>query len=187
MGNIKTIPGLDFFGGWEILSSFLKSRPGQKYKMNGELYLEDEPVFELNNLVSIKSSLILDETPIKTLGDLQRVGGDLSLYGCRNLRTLNKLEYVGFYLNAGALEDLKDLGELQYVGGDLNIGGTNIETLNKLHTVGKDLFAKRSKLSSLGDLEFIGGHFNIENTPLSRMYSESEIRRQVKVIGKIVM
>ena len=73
------------------------------------------------------------------------------------------------------------MGELEYVGTFLTLGDVPIESLGNLKYVGGDLFLYNSHVSSFGDLEYIGGYLNIEKTPLSRKYTEDEIRSMIQV------
>jgi hypothetical protein len=58
------------------------------------------------------------------------------------------------------------LGNLEYVGGDLDMYGTKIEELGKLKQVGRTL-----------DLRW---------TPMSKKYTEEQIRQMVYVGGDIL-
>jgi hypothetical protein len=85
---------------------------------------------------------------------------------------------------------LKDLGNVQRVGDKLTISATNIKNLNNLQSVGGSLSAIASKLENLenlGNLEYVGGDFDIRKTPMSKKYSEEEIRDKIDVRGNIYM
>ena len=65
-------------------------------------------------------------------------------------------------------EYLKRKGNPKYsIMGDLELGGTSIE--------------------SLGNLSSVGGDLDLRNTPISKKYSEKEIRNMVKVDENIYL
>lgn len=117
-------------------------------------------------LFSIEGDLDLTYSEIESLGNLVSVGGSLYLDGCWMLYSLENLTSVGgdLYLEGSGVGSL---GNLTSVGGSLFLTGTNIESLGNLTSVGDDLF--------LGE------------TPISKKYSEEEIRQMVKVGGKIYL
>ena len=47
--------------------------------------------------------------------------------------------------------------------------------------MGENLDLRESKIKSLGDLEFVGGNLFLSNTPLSKKYTEKQIRKMVYV------
>jgi len=114
---------------------------------------------------TIDGNLYLKNTPIESLGNLHSVGGSLDL-SLTPIESLGNLTSVGHSLN---LEDtpIKSLGNLISVGGDLNLDGTQIESLGNLQSVG-------------GDLDSVG-------TPLSKKYTEEEIRQMVDVGDEIYL
>ncbi len=81
--------------------------------------------------------------------------------------------------------NVKSLGNLISVGGDLNLGAISIQSLGDLTSVGGDLFINYSKVESLGDLTSVGGDLIMYNTPLSKIYSEEQIRQMIKIGGKV--
>jgi hypothetical protein len=83
--------------------------------------------------------------------------------------------------------DIKNLGNLQSVDGYLDLYESNIESLGNLHSVGGDLNLYESNIESLGNLRSVGGYLYLRRTPLSRKYSEKEIREMVNVGGNIYM
>ena len=114
---------------------------------------------------SIGGSLNLKNSPIESLGNLQSVGGNLDLRGT----------------------PIKSLGNLQTVGGYLDLKGTPIKSLGNLQTVGGNLYLRNTPIESLGNLQSVGGglYLYLYDTPISRKYSEEEIRQMVNVGGKI--
>ena len=77
--EILTLPGIEYFGGWNKLQSFLKRKGNPLYSIDGNLYLGGTPIESLGNLTSVGGYLDLRRTPIKSLGNLTSVGGDLNL------------------------------------------------------------------------------------------------------------
>jgi hypothetical protein len=112
---------------------------------------------------SIGGNLLLSRSKIQTLGNLVRVEGNLNLY----------------------YSDVKSLGDLEYVGGWVDLTLSNTESLGNLEYVGNHLNISRTNIESLGNLEYVGGHLDIYKTPLSKKYTEEQIRRMVNVIGRI--
>jgi hypothetical protein len=116
-----------------------------------------------NPRYSIGGNLLLSRSKIQTLGNLVRVEGNLNLY----------------------YSDVKSLGDLEYVGGWVDLTLSNTESLGNLEYVGNHLNISRTNIESLGNLEYVGGHLDIYKTPLSKKYTEEQIRRMVNVIGRI--
>jgi hypothetical protein len=110
--------------------------------------------------------LYLGGTKITSLGNLQSVGGDLSLYACEKLTSLGDVKSVVGNLNLRLCYKLTSLGNLRSVGGSLHL----FDCIN---------------LSSLGDLQSVGGDLDLYETPISKKYSEEEIRQMVDVKGEI--
>jgi hypothetical protein len=144
--KILVIPSLKYFGNdWNALQLFLKSKGNPKWKILDGLNLYGKPIKSLGNLISVGGDLDLDNTSIKSLGNLQSVGGNL-------------------YLRYTPIESL---GNLISVGGNLNLYNTPIE--------------------SFGNLISVGGYLYLSNTPLSKKYTEEEIRQMVNVKGNFYM
>jgi len=91
------------------------------------------------------------------------IDGDLNLYESK-IKSLGNLRSVGGVVHLYK-STIESLGNLQYVGGYLNLYGTNVE--------------------SLGNLQYVGGNLDLRITPISRKYSEKEIRQMVNVRGTI--
>ena len=73
------------------------------------------------------------------------------------------------------------------IGGDLDLRKTPIESLGNLTSVGGDLDLGYSLIKSLGNLQSVGGNLYLNDTPISKKYSEEEIRQMVNVGGKIYL
>jgi hypothetical protein len=124
-----------------------------------QMFLESQG----NPRYSIGGNLLLSRSKIETLGNLVKVEGNLNLY----------------------YSDVKSLGDLEYVGGWVDLTLSNTESLGNLEYVGNHLNISRTNIESLGNLEYVGGHLDIYKTPLSKKYTEEQIRRMVNVIGRI--
>ena len=112
---------------------------------------------------SIGGNLDLRKTPIESLGNLQSVGGDLDLRD-------TSIEF---------------LENLTSVGGDLDLFKTPIKSLGNLTSVGGYLDLQVTYIESLGNLQSVGGDLYLYETPISKKYSEKEIRQMVSVGGGI--
>jgi hypothetical protein len=82
---------------------------------------------------------------------------------------------------------IKSLNNLVSVGDNLDLYKTPINSLNKLEKVGGYLDLYGSKIENLGNLEKVGGYLDLEYTPLSKMYSEEQIREMVDVGANIYL
>jgi len=164
--EILHIPSLKVFGGnWDLLQKFLELKGNPPYTISGNLDLYGLPVKSLGNLQSVGGYLDLRVTPIKSLGNLTSVGGWLELVNT----------------------PVKSLGNLTSVGGFLDLEGTQIESLGNLISVGGNLFFGGTQIESLGNLISVEGSLGLENTPLSKNYTEEQIRQMLDVGGDIFM
>ena len=112
--------------------------------------------------------------------------GNLSLYDDQDVTDLNNLVSVEGYLSL-VNTPLTTLGVLESVGGNLDLKYSKIESLGALESVGGKLDLMVSKIESLGNLKMVGGVLYLFNTPISKKYTENEIRQMVKVGGGILM
>jgi hypothetical protein len=71
------------------------------------------------------------------------------------------------------------------IGGDLNLNDLPIKSLGNLISVGGHLNLFRTSIQSLGNLTSVGGYLYLSDTPLSKKYTEKEIRQMVDVNGQI--
>ncbi len=90
----------------------------------------------------------------KSLGSIEEIGGDVSLYYTQDL---GKLKKIGGSIRNSLPMTLVSLGELEYIGAHLSLRYTNITSLGKLKYIGGNANFEHSKLDSLGCLEKIGG------------------------------
>ena len=84
-------------------------------------------------------------------------------------------------LNLSNNEDVTDLNNLMSVEGYLDLGGTPIISLGNLESIGGGLDLRFSKIESLGNLKTVGGYLDLTATPISKKYTEKEIRQMVNV------
>ena len=70
---------------------------------------------------------------------------------------------------------------------DLDLINSKIESLGNLTSVGGSLNLRYSKIQSLGNLTSVGGYLDLRDTPLSKKYSEEEIRSMVEVGGGVYL
>jgi hypothetical protein len=69
----------------------------------------------------------------------------------------------------------------------LYLGGTPIESLGNLTSVGGNLDLYWTQIESLGDLTSVGGYLDLMETQISKKYTEEEIRQMIDVKGEIYM
>ena len=69
----------------------------------------------------------------------------------------------------------------------LDLEGIPIESLGNLENVGGNLNLYRSPIKSLGNLKSVGGYLDLRYTPMSRKYSENEIRDMINVGGNVYL
>jgi hypothetical protein len=96
--EILQLPSINFFGGWGGLQHFLEKKGNPLYSIGGDLDLS--------------------YNDIESLGNLTSVGGNVSLFNCKNLTSLGNLTSVGGSLYLRDI-NIKSLGNLTSVGGDL--------------------------------------------------------------------
>jgi hypothetical protein len=82
------------------------------------------------------------------------------------------------YLEESSVEFL---GNLISVEGDLYLYNTPINSLGNLTSVGGDLDLLGTSIKSFGNLQTVGGYLDLRETPLSKMYTEKQIREMVNV------
>jgi hypothetical protein len=199
--KILRIPYSAVNNDWNFLQKYLKAIGNPRYIIVGNVKLCDrQDISDLGNLVGVEGELDLSISSIESLGELEYVGEDLWLSGCKNITTLGKLKKVDGNLSLrkssikslGELEfvignfnlvgsSIESLGELTFVGGFLNLSNCKkIKTLGKLKKVDGNLVLEYSTIVSLGSLEFVGDSLWIEG--IKQPPSELD---NVEIIGKI--
>jgi len=162
--KILVVPSLKYFGDdWNVLQSFLKSKGNPKWKLLDDLDLDNSSIKTLGNLQYVGGGLFLRNTPIESLGNLQSVEGYLDL----------------------SHSPIESLGNLESVGGGLFLRNTPIKSLGNLISVGSYLELRNTQIESLGNLMSVRGYLDLKNTPISKKYTEEEIRQMVNVKGHI--
>ena len=125
-------------------------------KVDDNLDLYGTPITSLGNLESVGGYMTLSKTPIKSLGNLQSVGGSLDLK-YTPITSLGNLETVGgsLYLK---YTPITSLGNLQSVRGSMTLSNTPIKSLGNLQSVGSNLYLSNTpKLTDLGKLKEVKG------------------------------
>ena len=166
--NLRFIPNVDLEtpeGRTEAWNELLRLLNGKPFIFDDNLNLYDTNITSLGNLQSVNGHLDLKGTMITSLGNLQSVYGILNLRYCYKLTSLGNLQSVGGWLDL-SLTNITSLGNLQSVNGDLNLYETDI--------------------TSLGNLQSVGGSLYLGGTPISKKYSEEEIRKMVTVEDRIL-
>ena len=143
--QVLHLPSAKVFGGWDELQRYLELKGNPPYSIGGDLLLQN--------------------TSIKSLGNLTSVGGILRL---RNT-------------------SIESLGDLTHVGRHLNLMNTPIKSLGNLTHVGGNLFLENTPIESFGNLKSVGGNLDIFLTPISKKYSVEEIIQMVNVGGTLFM
>jgi hypothetical protein len=83
--------------------------------------------------------------------------------------------------------EIESLGNLTSVGGNLDLYKSNIKSLGNLTSVGGYLNLEDSNIKSLGNLTSVGGYLDLRDTPLSKKYTEKEIRSMAEVGGEVYL
>ena len=73
------------------------------------------------------------------------------------------------------------------ISGDLNLNDLPIKSLGNLISVGGNLNLFKTSIQSLGNLTSVGGYLYLSDSPLSKKYTEKEIRQMVDVNGYIYL
>jgi hypothetical protein len=162
--DILRIPLAAFDNNWNDLQLFLERRGNPPYEITDDLNLSYANVKSLGNLTSVGGNLSLRGSEIESLGNLTSVGGYLYLWN----------------------SEIKSLGNLTSVGGYLILYKSEIKSLGNLTSVGDDLNLRGSKIESLGNLTSVGGNLYL-NGPLSKKYTEKEIRSMAEVGGEVYL
>jgi ribosomal protein S13 len=154
----------------EFMYNFMVEKPTTK-----------QEVTTISNVVRSSSPQIKDETKSKN-------NTQSSLIDDKGLDKIEKyiqngskgnLDLTPYYINS--------IGNLKTVGGDLDIVSSDIKSLGDLESVDGYLNLYDTKIDSFGKLKYVGKGLYINSTPLSKKYSEDEIRQMINVGGDIEM
>jgi hypothetical protein len=166
--KIPKIPFEAFGGDWFALKEFLRRRGAPPFIITDDLVLKNKSSKEigsLGNLISVEGNLDLRGSSIFSLGSLTSVGGNLILYKT----------------------PIESLGNLTSVGDALHLYSTQIKSLGNLISVGSVLDLYSTQIKSLGNLTSVGASLDLRDTPISKKYSEDEIRDKIEVGGRIYL
>lgn len=114
-------------------------------RIPGSVIFRDRDKIEtLGNIEEIIGDLGFSESNIRDLGKLRRVEGSIwiaqPLEGVfTNLKSLQELEYVGGDLSIKN-SSIENLGKLKHVGGNLNLRKTIVKSLGNVEFIGGNLF-----------------------------------------------
>ena len=186
--KLLKIPGFRFFNNdWNILQKFLESQGNPRYSI-GDLSLSETKIETLGNLVRVEGDLDLESCQnLESLGNLEYVGGWLDLKGT-DIETLGNLNYVGDTLDLESCQNFESLGNLKSVAGYFNLRNCkNLQSLGDLKHVGSWLDIGYSNVESLGNLKYVGSDLYSVYVPLSKKYTEYDIRKMVKVVGNVYL
>ena len=83
---------------------------------------------------------------------------------------------------------LETIGNPPYrIQDGLDLQDTPITSLGNLESVGGYLNLHLTKITSLGKLKSVGGYLDLNNTPISKKYTEKEIRKIANIIGSVYL
>jgi hypothetical protein len=91
--SILKLPGIEYFGGWDMMQKFLNKKGNPLYSVDGDLDLRGTDISSLGSLTSVSGCLDLSYTDISSLGNLTSVGSYLDLRGT-NISSLGNLVSV---------------------------------------------------------------------------------------------
>jgi len=111
--KLLNVPGNLFYDKWKVILDNYKKKGFDGIKVLGGLR-EDKEDKDLDiifdNVVEVEGYLDLNYTNIKSLGNLEYVGGNLYLAHCRKIKSLGNLKYVGgnLFIDSSPLVKLSD-------------------------------------------------------------------------------
>ena len=160
----------------------------QAYIRNGsrdDLDLSNSPIERLpDNLKRIGGNLWLFNTQITSLPDDLRVGGGLYLYNTPITSLPNNL-HVGGSLTLSYTK-ITSLPNNLHVGGYLDLRHTPITSLPNNLRVDGSLYLENTQITSLSDNLHVGGSLWLRNTPVSRKYTEEQIRAMLPGVKRSI-
>ncbi|MBY0433138.1 MAG: hypothetical protein K2U26_03420, partial [Cyclobacteriaceae bacterium] len=109
--------------------------------IKSSLTIKGEAIRELYHVKQIRGSLGVNDATIETLGELEEVSGNLwiSYYTLPpRLKSLGNVVRVGGDLSL-RYSSIEDLGNLEYVTGRVSLRDTKIKSLGKIRFIGGDL------------------------------------------------
>jgi len=110
--------------------------------INGDIIVRGEHLAVLNGVKKINGFLGVSDSNLESLGDLKEITGDFWMSShtvFSRLTSLGELEKIGGDLSL-RYSNIIDLGALKEVGGKLSLRDTTIKDLSNLTNVGGDLY-----------------------------------------------
>jgi hypothetical protein len=138
--KVLKLPGVEVFGGWEELQTYLDKKGNPLFSISGDLNLFKSNIKSLDNLVSVGGSLDLNYSEIESLGNIEYVGGDLNLFGTE-IESLDNLKYVGGNLDL-RYSYVQSIGDLEYVGGDLLMRNSPLSKIKGRYEIADEITIK---------------------------------------------
>jgi GNAT superfamily N-acetyltransferase len=208
--SVEKIEGLEYVGGDLSLKGENIKSLGSIKTITGDLNGDFNPKFESLGELEEVGALNINFDYLTSLGNLKRItNGGLDIRSKYRLQTLGDLEYVGGDLtirktiDLGNLKevngdlvidaDIQSLGQLESVAGDLEFeritdGPLGPVDLGNLKTVGRDLIFDPYRLKSFGKLESVKGNlklksFRDENVKLPPIKLESVGSLEIKSLS----
>lgn len=136
-----------------------------------DLGINENRLFQ--DIKEIEGYANLCDKNLKTLGALERIGGDANFINSRIVK-ISKLKYIGGNADFCGSQ-INSLGSIEEIGGSLVIQRSKMTSLGKLKKVGKEMNIGWSKISDLGYLEEVGGSLFIGYTPITSMKNVRKI------------
>jgi hypothetical protein len=112
--------------------------------------------------------------------------GDLNLGTRKDITSLGSLIEINGSLNLYS-SSIESIGNLVSVDDYLELSWANIKNLGNLTHVGGSLELYKTSIVDLGNLTYVGDNLNLMGTPVSKIYSEEQIRDVIDVGGVIFM
>ena len=155
--------------------------------VTGNFHIVGATIKRLNDIKIVDGNFICRYSFIEDLGDLEYVGGDMSLINSDKLKSLGNVKIIKGELDVRGCESLKDLGELEKVKTITSLETTkvtslgnlkeidylnafnvsiakNLESLGELRRVNRYLDLGDSKIKTLGNLEYVGDWLNLTDS-----------------------
>ena len=129
MEEIFSLPPLGAFdNNYQMLLEFMDTLGNPKFKIAGDVDLENSDIESLGNLVEVEGELDLYNTKITSLPDNLKVGGYLCL-SYTKITSLPDNLHVGDYLNLYNNKTIESLPDNIHVGGYLYLSGTPLSDM----------------------------------------------------------
>ncbi len=143
-----------------------------------DLGIDENDIF--NHIKEIKNDInIRNNTNLKSLGQLQKIGGNTN-FSKSQITSLGQLQEIGgdalFYES-----QITSLGQLQKIGGDANFYHSQIKSLGQLQEIGGKADFCESQITSLGQLQEIGGDALFRNSKIKDLGKLKEIGGDVYI------